>query len=107
MCEGSGDQAVQAFCALHGSRCRRTCRHTSPGWDDLRGKRAKSYEPHLLGVQEERMMGLEPTTFCMASLSGRQSRLVATQWWHIPPEVSSFRSVTDCQGESWRVTIYS
>jgi hypothetical protein len=26
----------------------------------------------------ERMMGLEPTTFCMASLSGRQSRLIAT-----------------------------
>src|SRR4051794_5981142 len=34
MCEGSGDQTVQNVCALHGSRCRRTWRDTSPGWDD-------------------------------------------------------------------------
>src|SRR6478672_11749520 len=56
------------------------------------------------------MMGLEPTTFCMASLSGRQPRLIATSGdafllrFHPPSRQGSSGG---SHGESWRVTIYS
>jgi hypothetical protein len=35
-------------------------------------------KPALAAGFRERMMGLEPTTFCMASVSGRQWRPTAT-----------------------------